>query len=338
MQIYEDFKKQVTSTLNSLCEEFFSAGDQELRDMYYYAVSSGRKYRPSLILTGKLMGDSSFNALTIRHAVVVELIHKYSLILDDSVDNDPLRRGVPTFYQKFGRNNAQAMSAYLMSLLFREYGKIRKDYRDDQRLDSISSLYEEILSDMSVGFISDLNSVSRDIHGIRKISDMQTSTLLRNSLLIGFLTSDYYQSGDYSFLYKTLYELGNYMGTIFQAYNDIEIFCGKKFQSANKGHFFPDFVDNRKNIILAKVPPKIINARDTNGLVEYINNNHLFEDVFTEIFDILKTIKLKISYLPPNSIGTQFLVNFVKEKDAVIKKLSKADIFEYEDTRMISAM
>lgn len=338
MQVYEDFKKQVNSTLNNLCIEFCSDGDQELRNMYYYAVASGRKYRPLLVLTGKLIGDSSYDSLTVRHATIVELIHKYSLILDDSVDNDPLRRGVQTFYQKYGRNNAQAMSAYLMNLLFREIGKIRKDYHDDQRLDSISSLYEDILSDMSVGFISDLNSVSRDIRGIRKISDMQTSTLLRNSLLIGFLTSDYYQSGDYSFLYKTLYELGGYMGTIFQAYNDIEIFCGEKFQSANKGHLFPDFADNRKNIILAKIPLKIVNDRDTNGLVEYINNNHLFEDVFTEMFDILKNIKLKISYLPPNSIGTQFLLRFVKEKEAVIKKLSKVDIFKYEDTCMISAM
>lgn len=338
MDIYRKFTMQFNSLIQQLCVEFDNKGDVELREMYLYAIQSGRRYRPMLLLTGKLIGDFSFDETSLKLAIAVEIIHKYSLILDDSVDNDPLRRGEMTYYQMYGRNNAQAMSAYLMNILFKQMGSIRTIYRRDSRLDSILSLYEEILSDMSVGFISDLNRLSRDVRGIRKISDMQTSTLLRNSLLIGFVSSEYYISNECAYLYKALCDLGNNIGTVFQAYNDIEVFFGKKYQMANKGNVFSDIIDNRKNIILAKIPFKIVDKRETNELIEYINRNHLFDEVFAEIQDVLKEIKATISILPDKSIGKEFLSNFIKEKEKVIYELSKKDIIRYDNTAKISAI
>lgn len=337
MDIYENFLKEFNLRIDGLCEELYSESDAELKDMYLYAVRAGRRYRPMIFLTGKVIGDSFFDKKSFILATALEIIHKYSLILDDFVDNDPLRRGETTFHQKYGRDNAQAMSAYLMNLLFKQMNLIRKVYNEDPRIDSILSLYEEIMSDMSVGFISDLNKKSRDVRGIRKISDMQTSTLLRNSLLIGFVSSDYFLLNECAYLYKTLCKLGDEIGTVFQAYNDIEIFLGEKFQMENKGHLFPDFLDNRKNIILSKVPFKVINTRNTTELINYINSNHLFEEVFSEMFDILKDIHLSIAALP-ESIGKYFLIKFLEEKEKVIIGLSKEKIFNYNNISTISAI
>lgn len=338
MDIYKKFIQQFNSAMQQMCTEFDNKGDTELREMYLYAVQNGRRYRPMLLLTGKLIGDVSFDDVSLKLAIALELIHKYSLILDDSVDNDPLRRGEVTYYEKYGRNNAQAMSAYLMNLLFRQIGVIRNSYGKDERLSSITSLYEEILSNMSVGFISDLNRKSRDVRGIRKISDMQTSTLLRNSLLIGFVSSKYYVSNECAYLYKILCELGSGIGTVFQAYNDIEVFFSSKYQMANKGHMFPDFLDNRKNIVLSKVPFRIVNNRETNELVEYINRNHLFEEVFIEIQDVLKEIRANILLLPEKSVGKEFLLNFIDKKEEVLLALSRKDIIGFDNIDQISAI
>lgn len=337
MIVYKKFLAHVNSAISGFCEELRSESDDELRDMYLYAIRPGRRYRPMLFLTGKVIGDDTFEQNSIVLASVLELIHKYSLILDDSVDNDPLRRGEKTFHQKFGRNNAQAMSAYLMNLLFKQLKLIRTIYSSDQRFESIMSLYEEILSDMSVGFISDLNKKSRDVRGIRKISDMQTSTLLRNSMLIGFLSSDYYLSNECAYLYKTLCKLGDDIGTVFQAYNDIETFLGEKYQMANKGHLFPDFMDGRKNIILSRVPIKVVSSRDTSELIDYINSNRLFEEFFDELFDILRDIHKCVSVLP-ESTGKVFLSKFLKEKESVISQLSKEEIFNYNNAKKISSI
>lgn len=337
MDIYANFLSKLNPVISGLCEELYNDSDAELREMYLYAIRPGRRYRPMLLLTGKVIGDSSFDDNSLVLASVLEIIHKYSLILDDFVDNDPLRRGEKTFHQKFGRNNAQAMSAYLMNLLFKQLNFVRTLYNDDPRVNSILSLYEEILSDMSVGFISDLNKKSRDVRGVRKISDMQTSTLLRNAMLIGFVSSDYYLSNECAYLYKTLCRLGDDIGTVFQAYNDIEVFLGEQFQMANKGHLFPDFMDNRKNIILSKIPMKVVSNRDTSELIDYINKNHLFEEFFYEIFDVLKDIHFCVSILP-ESIGKDFLTKFLAEKENVINALSKEEIFSFNNTKKISAI
>lgn len=338
MDIYKEFVIQFNSSIEQICTEFKNNGDIELREMYLYAIQRGRRYRPTLLLTGKLIGDATFDNKSLQFAMAIELIHKYSLILDDFVDNDPLRRGEITYYQKYGRNNAQAMSAYLMNLLFKQMNLIRNIYEHDNRFRSITSLYGEILSDMSVGFISDLNNKSRDIRGVRKISDMQTSTLLRNSLLIGFVSSEYYLSKECAFLYKTLCELGNDIGTVFQAYNDIEVFFTHEYQMKNKGHLFPDFMDNRKNIILSKVPGKIVEKRDTKELIDYINYNHLFEDVFYEIQDILKNIRHNIFLLPDGSLGKEYLIKFMKKKEKIIIDLSKKDIINFNNINQINAI
>lgn len=338
MDIYKRFILQFNSAIDQLCTEFDNQGDTELLEMYKYAVKAGRRYRPLLLLTGKMVGDSSFDDKSIQLALAVELIHKYSLILDDVVDGDPLRRGEVTYYQKYGRDNAQAMSAYLMNLLFRQMNTIRGIYRGDVRQPSIILLFEEILSDMSVGFISDLNRKSRDVRGIRKISDMQTSTLLRNSLLIGFISSQFYLSNECSYLYKSLCELGNDIGTVFQACNDIEIFFSVEYQMANKGHLFPDFVDSRKNIILSKIPFKIVNKRETKELIDYIKRNHLFEEVFSEIQDVLKEIRRNIISLPNKSVGKEFLLAFIEEKEKIIYELSVKDIINFDNTSHISAI
>ena len=335
---YDYFLKKVEDELKEICVEFSTDGDSELREMFYYAVMSGRKYRPALILTGKLIGDSDFNDKTVQLAVAIELIHKYSLILDDFVDGDTLRRGKETFYHRYGKENAIAMSSYFMNLILKQLNSIRRIYSSFTSVESILQLYEEVLSDMSVGFISDLNKKSRDIRGIRKISNMQTSTLLRDSLLLGFISSDYYASNDSAFLYKKLCELGNDIGTVFQAYNDLEVFYGTKFQMANKGKLFPDFLDNRKNILMSKIPFYIVNRRDTNELIEYINRNRLFEEVFNEILDVLKNIELVLNQLPKEKEGTKFLLNFLTEKKKVIKSFATINILDYNDVESIGVI
>src|SRR5215468_9791248 len=71
--------------------------------MRYSVFAGGKRLRPILtIATGELFGADESALLPAASAL--EMIHTYSLIHDDlpAMDNDELRRGMPTCHIKFG--------------------------------------------------------------------------------------------------------------------------------------------------------------------------------------------------------------------------------------------
>lgn len=78
--------------------------------MRYSAMSEGKRIRPFLVIaSAQIFGISPL--ATLNAAVAMEFIHVYSLIHDDlpAMDNDDVRRGVPTCHKKF--NDATAILA-----------------------------------------------------------------------------------------------------------------------------------------------------------------------------------------------------------------------------------
>lgn len=73
----------------------------------YSLFAGGKRLRPALVLmTGRLLAGCDEPLLPL--AAALEMIHTYSLIHDDlpAMDNDDLRRGLPTCHIKFGEAEA----------------------------------------------------------------------------------------------------------------------------------------------------------------------------------------------------------------------------------------
>lgn len=78
-----------------------------LESMRYSALAGGKRLRPILaIAAGEAVGAEPYRVLPA--ACAIEMIHTYSLIHDDlpSMDDDALRRGVPTNHRVFGESTA----------------------------------------------------------------------------------------------------------------------------------------------------------------------------------------------------------------------------------------
>ncbi|KHO72652.1 geranyl transferase [Salmonella enterica subsp. enterica serovar Infantis] len=89
--------------------------------MQYGALLGGKRLRPFLVYaTGQMFGVST--ATLDAPAAAVECIHAYSLIHDDlpAMDDDDLRRGLPTCHIKFGEANAILAGDALQTLAFAE--------------------------------------------------------------------------------------------------------------------------------------------------------------------------------------------------------------------------
>lgn len=63
-------------------------------------IHGGKRLRPHMVITScKLLGGKTINALPAASAV--EMVHNFTLVHDDIMDNDEMRHGVPTVHKKF---------------------------------------------------------------------------------------------------------------------------------------------------------------------------------------------------------------------------------------------
>lgn len=90
-------------------EDLISRITGEPRDLYLAAAHlikhGGKRLRPHLVLKScALLGGSEKDALPVAEAI--EMIHNFTLVHDDIMDNDEMRHGVPTVHKKFGAPTA----------------------------------------------------------------------------------------------------------------------------------------------------------------------------------------------------------------------------------------
>jgi geranylgeranyl diphosphate synthase type II len=87
--------------------------------MRYSLLAPGKRLRPLLaILAAEACGGT--DAAALPAACAVEMVHTYSLIHDDlpAMDDDDLRRGLPTCHKKFGEALAILAGDALLTLAF----------------------------------------------------------------------------------------------------------------------------------------------------------------------------------------------------------------------------
>ncbi len=95
--------------------------DRKFQELVKYPISAGgKRLRPALaIFSCQLLGGKLKDVL--YPAAALEILHNYTLIIDDMIDNSILRRGKKTCWAKFGQSMAQcvgidfAASIFLMS-------------------------------------------------------------------------------------------------------------------------------------------------------------------------------------------------------------------------------
>ena len=300
-----NFKDQVSEEINRLAVDLINY-PPILREMYSYAMSNGRQYRPILILLGNLVSSKSYSQLSVNLAVLVELIHKYSLVVDDFVDKDKLRRSKKTFFAKFGEANTAWMETYFRVLSRRKIISFYTEYVDYPTISEVLNLIDEIEKNMSLGLALELNTDLNNQEEVRKISSMQSSTILRNSLLLGYLAGNgNCKSTDIE--YSILYKIGDLIGKVFQDYNDCESLFPVEYRRMNKGDTISDIDKNRKNILRTNQLISSV-AGDSESSAEAIRLRFLdIEKDINQIYDL-------ITYFPVDSLFRIYLKSFINEQ------------------------
>ena len=116
-QLLQSYTEQVDAQLEKIIPESSGPGAELFAAMRYSVFNGGKRMRPALCFAAAEAVSAS-DSNTTRVAAAVEMIHAYSLIHDDlpAMDDDDLRRGVPTCHIQFNEATAILAGDALQSL------------------------------------------------------------------------------------------------------------------------------------------------------------------------------------------------------------------------------
>ena len=99
--------------------EIASLPESDIREAMAYAARGGKKLRGFLVLESARLHHIP-DAMALNAAAAIEAIHAYSLVHDDlpAMDNDDLRRGLPTIHVEWDEATAILVGDALQTLAF----------------------------------------------------------------------------------------------------------------------------------------------------------------------------------------------------------------------------
>ncbi|ANU11148.1 geranyltranstransferase [Planococcus antarcticus DSM 14505] len=188
--------------------------------MHYSLQAGGKRIRPILLLAvlHELSGQEHPDALKV--AAAIEMIHTYSLIHDDlpSMDNDDLRRGMPTNHKVFGEAVAILAGDALLTYSFGIVARLQHVSSDDKvrlmDLMSVSSGAEGMVG----GQVLDIEGEEKKLtlEELEQVHRLKTGALLTYSILAGGILA---QASNEEIL--ALSRFGEHIGLAFQIQDDI---------------------------------------------------------------------------------------------------------------------
>ena len=103
--------------LRSRIDSWIAHASEEMREALRWQFDAGSKYfRPLTIFScHRAVSHQPISPALIQTALVLEMFHNVSLIIDDIVDKSADRRGKPTLHYKFGELPALMVSGYIVA-------------------------------------------------------------------------------------------------------------------------------------------------------------------------------------------------------------------------------
>lgn len=182
--------------------------------MRYSVLAGGKRIRPVLCLTSYYACGGNKAEIINPAACSLELVHTYSLIHDDlpCMDDDDLRRGIPTLHKKFDEATAVLAGDALHDLAFKLIAR-----------SGSAEVVKELA--MAIGTYGMLGGQMADIEAegksvnldeIKRIHLLKTAALIKSSVRIGAMLAGV----DVNTL-ASLSEYGEKIGLAFQIVDDM---------------------------------------------------------------------------------------------------------------------
>jgi geranylgeranyl pyrophosphate synthase len=274
-----------------------------LRPIRYFLENPSKKIRPLLTLYScRAFGRELDYA--IPAAAAVELFHDFTLIHDDIMDKDELRRGKPTIHVKWDNGTAIMAGDALIGLSFQQLTK-----SPPENLISVVKIFSEALVKVCEGQAMDKAFETAENITIAEYMEMigkKTAWLFKASCEIGAVIG-----GGSNAEIELLSEFGNTLGLAFQIQDDLLDFVADESKFGKK--IGSDFQMDKKTYVTLKYKEMLnMNSQSekySRGQGEKLNSLEEFskrisdlgvvtevekyaDNLFKKSFDILENLKV----------------------------------------------
>ena len=243
-------------------------GPKLLKDPINYIVKGGKRLRPILCMLSYESYNKEINNEVISISVAVELLHIFSLIHDDIMDDDRLRHGKKTVHCKWNIPIAILVGDAVLALAMRKL---------DKTSNSIKEKFNEALLKVCEGQALDIEYESIDSLNLSeyfKMINLKTGHMLGLSAQLGSLcaTSDLNYSENFM-------DFGLLLGETFQLQDDLlEIVSTKEKMGKS---LMSDVVLNKKTyiyLIAQKYYPDELNDLFNQYQFDHLKLNEKFKE------------------------------------------------------------
>lgn len=222
---YQDYKEIIDAHLLDFIPNIDNKSISLYESMKYSLTAGGKRLRPILLLAACEFAGGDINE-AIPYACAVEYIHTYSLIHDDlpAMDNDDLRRGLPTNHKIYGDALAILAGDGLLTTAFEAINKDMMMYFDnpEKMRKRISTSFEIAkgagCKGMVAGQVSDIEAETNDCSNemLEYIHINKTAALIKSAIKAGL-----YLGNPSSDMLSQLDKYAENLGLAYQIADDI---------------------------------------------------------------------------------------------------------------------
>ena len=256
LEIYGNYIKNIDASLNLELELY---SESEFIEPLKYAMEGGKRIRPLiLILAAESVGKSDENVYAASCAV--EFLHTESVIHDDIIDNETMRRKKDPFHIKYGYNASILTGDFVLGLILNissrlNNPRITKDLSTTAMLMSEGEIIEAKLEESEDVTFADY----------LKVIEYKTATAFETSARLGAILG-----GGSEEQIEALSEYGKNIGIAYQIQDDLNDWKNedKLFNLLIKKSLDPRDVFNKMEELL-----KIYSEKAKTGLRKIHENN-----------------------------------------------------------------
>ena len=273
--------KDRIATIDQTLDEMLKVGDQPklLEAMRHLPSAGGKRLRPVLVmLTCEAVGGESNKSLPF--GIALEIIHNFTLVHDDIMDQDDLRRGVPTVHNVFGQSTAINAGDALLARAFEVLSTVELE---DSKLRALSSEVATTVRQLGEGQQSDLDfedtldiSADKYLEMIEKKTGLMFRIAAKGGAIIGNGTEEQINA---------MAEYGRLIGIGFQIWDDVlDIKRSKDMKS-----FGSDIRAGKKTLMMVYALEHA-QPEDKDRLINILGNRTASAQEITEAIAILTRV------------------------------------------------